>query len=58
MLKWEDNLRSQPSYVTAAVNAANIFVASYDDPEIVKSLTAASGEHISASFSLAFHSQA
>jgi hypothetical protein len=43
MLKWEDTVRSQAPYVTAAVNGANILVASYDDPEIVKSLAVAHG---------------
>ncbi|KAJ6449420.1 NMDA receptor-regulated protein 1-domain-containing protein [Mycena vitilis] len=34
LLTWEDNLRSHPAYVKAALAAARIFVAVHDDPTI------------------------
>ncbi|KAF9559465.1 NMDA receptor-regulated protein 1a [Agrocybe pediades] len=39
LLKWEDQLRSHPGYVKAAIEASKIFVAVADDPSIVTSLT-------------------
>ncbi|KAJ2918957.1 hypothetical protein MD484_g1411, partial [Candolleomyces efflorescens] len=43
LVNWEDRLRSQPAYVTAALSASRIFVAAHDDPELVKSLSASPG---------------
>ncbi|TRM60398.1 NMDA receptor-regulated protein 1-domain-containing protein [Schizophyllum amplum] len=34
MLKWEDNLRSHPAYVKAAIAASRIWVAVHDDPSV------------------------
>ncbi|KAL1747385.1 NMDA receptor-regulated protein 1-domain-containing protein [Schizophyllum fasciatum] len=34
MLKWEDNLRSHPAYVNAAIAASRIWVAVHDDPKL------------------------
>ncbi|CAA7268350.1 unnamed protein product [Cyclocybe aegerita] len=42
LLKWEDQLRSHPAYVKAAVEASKIFVSLHDDPSILKSLTSSS----------------
>ncbi|KAF9482671.1 N-terminal acetyltransferase A, auxiliary subunit [Pholiota conissans] len=39
LLSWEDHLRSDPSYVTAAIEASKIFVEVSDDPSIVTTLT-------------------
>ncbi|KAF8999912.1 N-terminal acetyltransferase A, auxiliary subunit [Hymenopellis radicata] len=39
LLTWEDNLRSHPVYVKAALSASQIFVALHDDPSIVKRFT-------------------
>ncbi|KAF6747195.1 NMDA receptor-regulated protein 1a [Ephemerocybe angulata] len=44
MLKWEDNIRGQASYVTAALAASKIFVAAHDNPNLVKSLSSTSEE--------------
>ncbi|KAJ3502625.1 hypothetical protein NLJ89_g8800 [Agrocybe chaxingu] len=42
LLKWEDQLRSHPAYVKAAIEASKIFVSLHDDPSILKSLTSSS----------------
>ncbi|KAH9477761.1 N-terminal acetyltransferase A complex auxiliary subunit NAA15 [Psilocybe cubensis] len=42
LLKWEDQLRSHPGYVKAAIEASKIFVAVSDDASIVSSLTSTS----------------
>ncbi|KAJ2925092.1 hypothetical protein H1R20_g11994, partial [Candolleomyces eurysporus] len=44
LVKWEDQLRSQPTYVTAALSASRIFVAAHDNPDSVKSLSASRAE--------------
>ncbi|KAF8180397.1 NMDA receptor-regulated protein 1-domain-containing protein [Pholiota molesta] len=38
MLKWEDQLRSDPSYITAAIEASKIFVEVSDDTSIATAL--------------------
>ncbi|KAJ8597054.1 N-terminal acetyltransferase A, auxiliary subunit [Rhizopogon salebrosus TDB-379] len=38
MLKWEDNVRSHPSFIHAAVATVQIWVALYDDPALGPSL--------------------
>jgi tetratricopeptide (TPR) repeat protein len=37
MIKWEDQLRSHPAYITAAVDAAQIFIEIHDDPSLKSS---------------------
>ncbi|KAI4527448.1 N-terminal acetyltransferase A, auxiliary subunit [Schizophyllum commune Loenen D] len=37
MLKWEDNLRSHPAYVNAAIAASRIWVSVHDDPTLASS---------------------
>ncbi|KAG2003328.1 NMDA receptor-regulated protein 1a [Coprinopsis cinerea AmutBmut pab1-1] len=39
MLEWEDQLRSHPAYIKAAVSASRIYVSVHDDPSIVQSLS-------------------
>ncbi|KZV76643.1 N-terminal acetyltransferase A, auxiliary subunit [Peniophora sp. CONT] len=34
MLTWADNLRSQPSYIAAALSAAEIYIRVHDDPSL------------------------
>ncbi|KAF8156996.1 NMDA receptor-regulated protein 1-domain-containing protein [Crassisporium funariophilum] len=42
LLAWENELRSHPGYVKAAIQASKIFVSVYDDPSIVTALSSSS----------------
>ncbi|KAF8970163.1 NMDA receptor-regulated protein 1-domain-containing protein [Flammula alnicola] len=42
LLKWEDQLRSHPAYIKAAIEATKIFVSVSDDPTIVTALSSTS----------------
>ncbi|KAG5641987.1 hypothetical protein DXG03_003816 [Asterophora parasitica] len=41
LVKWEDRLRSHPTYVSAALSASRIYVALHDDPSIATAATSA-----------------
>ncbi|KIK70186.1 hypothetical protein GYMLUDRAFT_150688 [Collybiopsis luxurians FD-317 M1] len=44
MLNWEDNLRSHPSYIKAALAASRIFVDLHDDPSLASNCTSTDAE--------------